>query len=74
VLAARYYKLAAEQGNALGRSNLAAFYRDGRGGLPKDDAEAARLYQLAAGQSVPAALANLGKFIRMDAAGSPGTM
>ena len=41
--AARLYRLAADQGNAGAQSNLGVFYEQGRGGLPKDDAEAARL-------------------------------
>jgi TPR repeat protein len=48
--AARLYKLAADQGNAWGQTNLGFFYQNGRGGLPKDDREAARLYKLAADQ------------------------
>jgi putative tryptophan/tyrosine transport system substrate-binding protein len=51
--AARYYRLAADQGNAFAQSNLGFLYEKGRGGLPSDDAEAARLYRLAAGQGVP---------------------
>jgi TPR repeat protein len=48
--AARLYKLAADQGNALGQLNLGLFYESGRGGLEKDEREAARLYRLAADQ------------------------
>jgi hypothetical protein len=35
--AARLFKLAADQGLAPAQTNLANLYRDGRGGLPKDD-------------------------------------
>jgi TPR repeat protein len=48
--AARLYKLAADQGNALGQANLGFFYESGRGGLAKNVAEAKRLYELAADQ------------------------
>jgi hypothetical protein len=41
--AARLYKLAADQGNALAQVNLAVFFENGSGGLPKDDREADRL-------------------------------
>lgn len=43
-----FTKLAADQGNAFGQVNLAVLYRDGRGGLPKDEREAARLFKLSA--------------------------
>ena len=49
-LAARLYKLASDQGNALAQVNLGVLYENGRGGLPKNDREAARLYKLAADQ------------------------
>jgi TPR repeat protein len=48
--AVRLYRLAADQGNAGGQSNLGFMYETGRGGLPKDDREAMRLYRLAADQ------------------------
>jgi TPR repeat protein len=48
--AARLYKLAADQGNALAQISLGEFYENGRGGLPRDDREAARLFKLAADQ------------------------
>jgi hypothetical protein len=44
--AARLYKLAADQGNALAQVNLAVFFENGSGGLPKDDREADRLTSL----------------------------
>jgi hypothetical protein len=49
--AARFYKLAADEGNALAQVSLAEFYETGRGGLPKDNREGARLYKLAADQA-----------------------
>jgi TPR repeat protein len=49
-MAARLYKLAADQGNPAARYNLARFYSQGRGGLPRDEREAARLFKLAADQ------------------------
>lgn len=48
--AARLYKIAADQGFALGENNLGVFYENGYGGLPKDLNEAARLFRLAADQ------------------------
>jgi TPR repeat protein len=60
--AARLYKLAADQGNALAQVSLAAFYETGRGGLPKDDREAARLYRLAADQGNATGQTTLGVF------------
>ncbi len=39
--AARRYKLAADLGDAAAQHSLGIFYRDGLGGLPKDDREAA---------------------------------
>jgi TPR repeat protein len=58
------YKLSADQGNARGQNNLGVFYRDGRGGLTKDDREAARLYKLSADQGDAYGQANLGVFYR----------
>jgi TPR repeat protein len=48
--AARLYKLSADRGNADGQWHLGSFYRDGRGGLPKDDRKAAQLFKLSADQ------------------------
>jgi len=48
--AARFFKLASDQGNPVAQVNLGALYAQGRGSLPKDDREAARLYMLAAEQ------------------------
>ena len=62
--AARLYKLAADQGNALAQNNLGFFYETGRGGLAKDDREAARLYKLAADQGNALAQGNLGNVLR----------
>jgi hypothetical protein len=46
----RLFRLAADQNNAYGQMNLGVFYRDGRGGLAKNEREAARLLKLAADQ------------------------
>ena len=40
-----HLKFAADQGDAGGQNSFGNMYRDGRGGLAKDDGEAARLYQ-----------------------------
>ena len=45
--AVRWYRLAADQGDATAKSNLGFMYTNGRGVL-KDDAEAMRWYRLAA--------------------------
>src|SRR5262245_37083301 len=42
---ARNYRLLADQGNADAQVNLGVFYRDGRGGLRKDDRRAADLFK-----------------------------
>jgi TPR repeat protein len=42
------------------RFNIGLFYKQGRGGLPKDDRQAARLYKLAADQRNAFAQVNLG--------------
>ena len=47
--AVRWYRLAAEQGNAGAQLNLGAMYSNGEG-VPQDDAEAVRWYRLAAEQ------------------------
>jgi TPR repeat protein len=47
--AARWYRLAAEQGHAGAQFNLGIMFANGRG-VGQDDAEAARWYRLAAEQ------------------------
>ena len=47
--AAKWYRLAAEQGNAIAQFNLGRSYTGGKGVL-KDDAEAVRWFRLAAEQ------------------------
>jgi hypothetical protein len=51
---------APDQGNAFAQYNLGINYRDGLGGLPKDDREAARLFKLAADQGNAMAQVALG--------------
>jgi len=58
--AARWYRLAAEQGLAEAQSGLGHIYSDGEG-VPEDDAEAARWYRLAAEQGFAEAQNNLGR-------------
>jgi Sel1 repeat-containing protein len=60
--AARLYKLAADQGDAVAQNNLGLFYASGLGGLARDDQEAARLNKLAADQGDAGARASLGFF------------
>jgi TPR repeat protein len=69
--AARLYKIAADQGNALAQVNLAVLYENGGGGLPKDDREAARLYKLAADQGNALAQVSLGVFYEAGRGGLP---
>jgi TPR repeat protein len=55
-------KLAVDQGNADAQAFLGTFYRDGLGGLAKDDREAARLFKLAANKGNSFGQAYLGDF------------
>ena len=66
-LAAEYYKLAvawyrkaADQGSVAGQMHLAAIYRDGGKGFPRDMAQAAEWYRKAAEQGDATAQASLG--------------
>jgi len=59
--AARWYRLAAEQGYISGPTSLEVIYPDGRSGaVPKDHVDAARWYRLAAEQGDADAQFNLG--------------
>ena len=58
--AARWYRKAADQGNAGAQINLGLMYEHGRG-VAKDDAEAVRWYRKAADQGDAAAQINLGR-------------
>ena len=55
----RWYRLAADQGEALAQSNLGFMYANGEG-VPEDDTEAVRWYRLAADQGDAWTQANLG--------------
>ena len=57
--AARWFRLAADQGDAEAEYNLGVTYDEGEG-VPQDDAEAARRYRLAADQGHVSAQFNLG--------------
>jgi TPR repeat protein len=57
--AVRWYRMAAEQGNARGQGNLGFMYANGQG-VPQDYAEAVRLYRMAAEQGNGRAQGNLG--------------
>lgn len=50
----------ARQGDARAQNDLGVFYRDARGGLSRNDAEAARLFKLSADQGNAIAQVNLG--------------
>ena len=67
--AARWYRLAAAQGNALAQYNLGDKYKNGAG-VPKDNAEAVRWYRLAAAQGNAGAQGSLG-FMYATGAGVP---
>jgi TPR repeat protein len=54
--AARWYRLAADQGHAKAQYNLACLYGTGQG-VPQDHAEEARLLRLAAAQGLAEAQA-----------------
>ena len=58
VEAVKWYRKAAEQGNALAQANLGILFETGRG-VPKDDVEAAVWYRKAAEQGNTFAQANL---------------
>ena len=57
--AVRWFRLAAEQGDATAQFNLGVMYDNGEG-VPKDAAEAVRWFRLAAEQGYAAAQLNLG--------------
>ena len=59
VVAAHWYRLAADQGDADARFKLALMYEDGQG-VAQDYAEAVRWYRLAADQGYASAQNNLG--------------
>jgi TPR repeat protein len=59
VEAAKWYRMAAEQGDASAQSNLGIMYRRGLG-VPQDDAEAVKWFRLAAEQGITQAQYNLG--------------
>lgn len=58
-LAAEWYKKAADQGNVSGEMHLAALYRDGGKGFPRDMVQAAVWYRKAAEQGDPVAQGTL---------------
>lgn len=58
--AARYYRMAADQGNAVAAFELASLFRDGAAGLDPDPAQRAEWVARAAEGGVPAAIAELG--------------
>ena len=57
--AVKWYRLAAEQGDANAQYNLGVMYHKGKG-VPQDYAEAVKWYRLAAKQGVAEAQGNLG--------------
>jgi TPR repeat protein len=57
--AVKWYRLAADQGNAKAQYNLGFMYDTG-GGVPEDDTEAVKWYRLAADQGHTGAQLNLG--------------
>ncbi|MSP33056.1 MAG: sel1 repeat family protein, partial [Pseudolabrys sp.] len=56
--AVKWYRLAADQGNAKAQSNLGLMYDNGQG-VPQNYAEAMRWYRLAADQGLAEAQSNL---------------
>ena len=67
--AVRWFRLAADQGNASAQVNLGVMYDTGAG-VPQDDTEAVRWFRLAADQGVASAQYNLG-FMYSNGAGVP---
>lgn len=65
--AARYYKLAADQGDAYGQNDVAQCYASGKG-VAIDLAEAKRYYELAAAQGHPDAVKALARLPRKHGA------
>ena len=65
----KWYRMAAEQGNAAAQYSLAVMYTSGRGVI-EDDAEAVKWYRLAAEQGYAAAQNNLG-FMYANGEGVP---
>ena len=57
--AVKWYRLAADQGDASAQFNLGLVYRTGQG-VPQDDAQAVKWYRLAADQGDASAQFNLG--------------
>ena len=57
--ALRWYRLSAEQGDALAQYNLGNMYREGQG-VPQDYKEAVKWYRLSAEQGFASAQYNLG--------------
>ena len=57
--AVKWYRKAAEQGDAYGQNGLGLMYANGRG-VPQDFKEAVKWYRKAAEQGLPAAQYNLG--------------
>lgn len=55
VIAAKYYKIAAKQGNSVAQFNLARLYDRGEKNFPMDKSKAVKWYRLAAEQGIPLA-------------------
>ena len=62
-LAIKWYRLAADQGNAGAQYNLGVMYDKGRG-VPQDYVQAVKWYRLAADQGIADAQYNLGNMYR----------
>ena len=67
----RYFRLAADQGDASAQCNLATFYTAGSGGLQRNYREAARLHKLAADQGNAASQFDLASFYGSGWGGLP---
>ena len=63
----KWYRLAADQGNAIAQCNLGVMYDKGRG-VPQDYAEAVKWYRLAAEQGHADAQFKLGIMYTMERA------
>jgi TonB family protein len=66
-----YFEKSAAKGHAGARQNLAVFYMEGSGGLPKSDEDAVRLLRLAADQRLALAQFSLGGLYETGRGGLP---
>jgi TPR repeat protein len=69
-MAAKWFRLAAERGDAVAQFNLGVMYGEGQG-VPQDHAKSAKFYRLSAEQGNPQAQYNLGLLYAQAEGGAP---